>query len=538
MNGYAIAILAVFALVAWLGVRAGVRRPVRVLLAVVPWLAALGLIVHYRRGSLVLQSPINPDEALFLANAVKAMHGGWRPWIDVDPGTVGVLVPNLLIPGLIVAPDAPYLVARLMAIVCIVGMAVGLALALRRAVGWLPAQLAASPLLVLAVIPGWADLYTYSSELLPLALALLGVGIAINASVPGRVQWVRLGIGYLLIGAVVFAKLQVAPVAAIWALAALVVAIVQARNAQRVRIATVAIGCALAPALSVVIVAALSPTLRSALGQSASFLGAYSAAGTDRRSTLGLFVEPAAAVQLLGAGLIAAAVALVVLALSPRLRRLPGAMAPVALALAAPVGLLAMITPGRYFPHYLWVGIVPAVVAIVVVLAVGIRVWSRPGDQRRVAVAGTLIGAVFMLGTERPFTTVVKEPSAFVAEGWSLTPLASPEQAEVASVLEACPEAEIAVWGWDPAIFVIADRPHWSRAAAILTPDDPFAREWLETATSEQPACIIDASGPDQFVFSGDWAQLARQPGGEDLLTGYDLVLSSRNYRVYRLAEA
>ena len=538
MNGYAFAILAVFAVAAGIGVRWRLPRPALVAVAVAPWLAAMALIAHYRRGVLVLQSPINPDEALFLANAIKAMNGGWRPWIDVDPGTVGVLVPNALIPGLLVAPDAPYLVARVVAIVCIVGMAAGLALALRRAVGWLPAQLAASPVLVLAVIPGWADLYTYSSELLPLALALLGVGIAIDAAGSSRMRWGRFALGYLLVGSVVFAKLQIAPVAAVWGLAVLVVAVLEVRRSERLRVAGLAIAAGLAPAGVVALIALISPQLRSALASSASFVGSYSGAGSDRRGTLDQFLEPPVTEQLMLLGTFAAVAAATVLLASQRVRRVPGAAAPLALTLAAPVGVLAMVAPGRYFPHYLWVGIVPAVVALVVLIAIAIRVWTGDRQVQWAFALMAVVGALVLLGTERRFTVDVKEPGAFVVQGWTLTPLASPEQRQVADLLVACPDPEIAVWGWDPGIFVIAERPHWSRAAAILAPDDPFAREWVETAGTERPLCIVDASGPQQFVFSGDWAHLDRQPGGTELLEAYDLVFSGPNYRVYRIAEA
>ena len=83
---------------------------------------------------------------------------------------------------------------------------------------------------------------------------------------------------------------------------------------------------------------------------------------------------------------------------------------------------------------------------------------------------------------------------------------------------------------------MIARKAHWGSAAALLSPTDPTALAWLNAALEDQPACVIDASGPNQFAFSGGWASLANQPLGARLLTHYDEVFSSPNYRVYRLA--
>ena len=511
------------------------HRYVRIAVCILPWVVSVVEIIRFRRATLLIQSPLNPDEALFLASAIKTQAGGWIPWVDVDSGTVGPLVPDALLPGLLALPDAPYFGARMLGIICIVAMAIGVALLGRRVLGWPVAQLFASLVLMLAVIPAAVDLYTYSSELLPLAFAVLGMGLAVDADGKTNPRLWQFGLGFFLLGLVPYAKLQVLPVAAVWALVILLRGGHQSgwRNRRRLLVGLTA---AAAPTLLLLVGLMTSGAFRAGFGNSITFLQGYAGGSSQGYTVVTLFLEPSIVMELVVLGVLAAVIAVILTFLLARIALSSELRTVMLVALGAPVGLASMILPGRYFPHYLWVGLIPAVVAVV---AVGVVACDCVRESDRWLARGSVVGAVVLLGVSLvlggPLTLEPRAPESIGVEGWSFTPLGDPTQRQVAEILKSC-QGELAVWGWDPHIYVVSGRSHWTSGAALMSPSDPFATRWIDRAAKELPDCIVDASGPNQFAF-GIGMGIDAQVSAVAFLRHYQTIFSSENYRVYQLVD-
>ena len=496
MTGYALAGAAVLAfVVAAVALEiAPYSDRTRRLIILAPFAVAFALMVFERRAVLYLQVPISVDEGQFLADAVKIASGRWVPWVDVDTGTVGPVVPYSLVPIVAALPDTPYLGARLLAIGCAVAWSAGSYLAVRTLVPASVALLLASPLIFIAAVPGSGDLNTFSSELVPLALTVLGAGLAMRGLAAGE-RTRLLVIGFLLIGLVPFAKLQVAPIAAAYAAAILLFGLALDVRRRGMRPIVVAIAAGLAPLVLVLVAAGVWGQLRERLRESLLFVQGYQAGGDPWRVTLAWFLQAPLLRTLEQLALIGAIVAVVLILVVGQSRMNPQARALGAIAVLSPIGFVCMSLPGRGFPHYVWVGAVPAVFGIAAAIAIVVsQSRLRWYPLRRLAVPVLIAAVVLAVGFERapdgsgsqglPYriTTDVWDPSPYFPPD---RPPTSPtgfgvEQEGLRRVVAASCTGPVAIWGWDPGALVAIHRGYVTRSS-VVPEMDPVAQDtWVQ----------------------------------------------------------
>jgi hypothetical protein len=547
MSGYAIAALVVlaFAGCAVLVDRVVARPWVVRLVIIAAFVAGFALIAWERRVALYLQVPISIDEAQFLADAIKVKSGGWVPWVDFDTGTVGFVVPYALVPVVVLLPTMPYLGAGLVAIACAVGWSVGGYLALRTRVSASTALMLAAPMLAIAALPGAGDLLAFSSELVPLALTFLGVGLAVRGAARDR-STVLVLVGFVLMGLVPFGKLQVAPLAFVYAAVIVLALLVRTRRDGWRPVAAALVG-GLLPAACIAVGCVISAEFREKAQSSLLFVQGYQEGGDPWPVTLRWFLQAPLLRALAESAIALVVVALIVVVLT-RQRRSIDAWLLVVLAAVSPIGLVCMALPGRGFFHYVWVGAVPVVFALAAATAsvVAVRRVSRRGRGRvGVPVAVGLVVIVLSIQLAGVNVRANGLPFRLTVDEWSWLPYfpdgrlaTSPtgfgeDQEAVRVVVRQC-SGPVAVWGWDPGILVATDRPYVGRTS-VIAPSDPLAADqWARAVSAAQPDCIIDASGPNHFQFSCDGCHVDQQSFSEELLKDYHRIYDTSYYRVWQ----
>ena len=522
------------------------NRVVRLLWTVMPFLVAIALIAYARRSSIYLQAPISIDEAQFLADAIKVSSGRWVPWVDFDTGTVGFVIPYGLVPIVSGFPSDPYFASRILAIVCAAVWAFGSMLAFRTAVSPGISLVLAAPLVLIAGLPGSGDLLTFSSELLPLALAFGGFGVALFASSKQRSLWLT-AIGFLMIGLVPFAKLQVAPVALLLGIIAITQGLAFPVVWRDRRRTLVALAAGLAPLAAVLLGMIGSPVFRGRVRDAVTFTQSYTAGGDPWQTTLRFFFRGEAFYDLARLSCVAAVVAGIMVMFVPRIRQHSGRRSLALVAVIAPIGLISMSLPGRGFPHYVWVGAVPALCGVLALSAVLLSpmIKFRQRNAVGVGVAIVLVVLVPTAGMVRGALHV--PPLQLTQDVWDSTPwfppsdpptsitgLGTPDQLAVKRALETCP-GPIGVWGWDPQILVVTHRPYLGRSSVVPQQDIPAQSAWAGAMVEGRPNCIVDATGPTHFLFScGDGCALQNQTFAGPVLEGYQRILDLPDYRVYK----
>ncbi|MSO47955.1 MAG: hypothetical protein EXQ67_07720 [Thermoleophilia bacterium] len=526
------------------------NRVLRVLWVLLPFLIAIALIAYARRSSIYLQAPISIDEAQFLADAIKVSSGQWVPWVDFDTGTVGFVIPYGLVPIVIGFPSDPYFASRILAIVCAAVWAFGSMLAFRTTLAPGISLVLAAPLILIAGLPGSGDLLTFSSELLPLALAFGGFGVALYASSKQRSLWLT-AIGFLMIGLVPFAKLQVAPVALLLAIIAITQGLAFPVLWRDRRRTLVALTAGLAPLAAVLLGMIGSPVFRGRVRDVVAFTQSYTAGGDPWQTTLRFFFRGEAFYDLARLSCLAAVIAAFMVVLVPQIRQHRGRRSLALVAVMAPIGLISMSLPGRGFPHYVWVGAVPALFGVLALAAVVLSLLARYRQRNVIVVAAAVVLVILLPSAERVREALQVPPLQLTQDVWDSTPwfppsdpptsitgLGTPDQLAVKRALETCP-GPIGVWGWDPQILVVTHRPYLGRGSVVPQEDIPAQSAWAGAMVEGRPNCIVDATGPTHFLFScGDGCALQNQTFAGPVLEGYHRILDLPDYRVYKRSDS
>ena len=534
-SGLVSAVVAAFAVAYVLEGRGGVnQRRIQQVVPFLLWGAAAMVVVWARWPTIVMQASLNPDEAQFIADAIKVSDGYWMPWADVDTYTVGPLLSFVLAPFVMVASSAPYLAARIVIIACGIGWTAGSFLALRILVSASLARLLAVPMLLVLALPGATDTFSLSSEYLPVALLILGAGLAMSGVASDSYgAWKTLG-GFMLIGLVPYAKTQLIPVAVVLAIALCMSGLITRRlNPKKTAESILALS---APSLAIGVLVVVFPAIRDGLVRNFLFFRSYASGEVFQKLPAGEILRVLSDGLLKPIGgvfVVMTVIVIVLLVFSHRGRDSRSVMALSTVAVA-PIGVWSMVYPGFGFYHYVWVGLIPLLFSVCVLvawLAARCPLLNREG----------LLGGVFalaMIFSACLASFVVGNPTT----GRDINPefswrhlgtLGSGEQLAVKGKLDSC-SGQIAVWGWDAGIFVVSNKPHFSPWSTLLSPEDVGARQWMDEVLESKPECIVDATGPGQFVFTNPQSQLRSQPRASGLLASYNLVLSSANYRVYR----
>ena len=326
----------------------GRREPVATLLAIV------AVVVAGRWPGVLIPGPLNPDESMMLAQAMK-FGTDLMPWRAMDPGTGGPVNSYVLLAGHWLGLPYGYPLARIMSMACL-AIALGLGyLALRRIGGPRAAAVAVLPTTVFLATATGADFLHYSSELASLsAIALLGFVVAGFDGSAG--PWRRDVARALAAGACAFvvamSKVQGVPLGAAVAFGALALTAPDVPTFLR-RSGMVAAGAVLCVAALLLLLASMG-----LVGDfKASFIDLPAAYASDPMSygQTKRFVMDTAEAR----SYVQATTWLVLIALAAQLLAWRGtSLAGIALRAACLVVFLAAIfvtlaQPGRGFPHYL-----------------------------------------------------------------------------------------------------------------------------------------------------------------------------------------
>ena len=529
----AVAVIIAFGLVALVSTSlVGRAKLIRFSCLALPWVIFLALATFVRGWSWFVPIALNPDEAQVLAESVKIVRGGVVPWVDFDLGTVGPLEPIVAAPLVALFPTQPYLAIRVSIVLGIAVMALSATVIGWQRVRWGIAQAFAAIVLAVFLLPAPYDLFSYSTEVLPVTLLLAGSCLVIHGfvgiqRVSKRAVCISVLVGFFFLGLLPFAKLQVAPLvlcvmAAYW----LVAGSVHVRRRLVLALPLVI------PSGVVALVCLLSDRVRDAFVESTRFALLYSNGEVLQKSPYDL-VARAFSSGSLGFLLpleIAQIVVLVIIAIRNRNAgaRIDGGIA--VLMLIGPLGWLAIVYTGMGFPHHLLVSLYPTAFGV----AIGFVFIQRRVPFRckkyLYAFAGLVLCVVLFA---RPFAM----QAAFVAP--VTTTAMRPESLRLTQTpalrqfLDSCPD-EIALWGWDPGVLVTSGKSHVGPWSALPSPNSVLSSKWLSLVGREKPICILDATGPGQFAWQLPGDMLAVQAGAKSFLADYKEIFAEPNYRGYR----
>ena len=445
--------------------------------------------------------PANIDEAQMAANAMRARFG-WLNWDLVDPVTSGPL--NSLVLGwpYLFGADITLYSARLTAAIIAWSCGLFIFLAARRIAGAASAILASFPVFLFFGSTTYHEFVHYSSEHLPILLICGSLYFFVLSFYHHGV--IPLIVSAILLGAVPYAKLQGAPIAAllgIWILA---------RAVQTDQATT-------RPRWGMVIAASLLPTMiflgpLALVGELDYFFRSYFSQFYFRWERLDhgawhlrpwdMLVYYFPIFALLAATATAAGISVLayVGAGRPRLQAVQDWLLPLALAII-PVTYFSVAAPGQKYAHYLLFWIPTVAVWSVSTLSLWPSLpFSRPlalGSRAALfAVVATMIGST---GYYPQGDWLLN--SAFL----SGKPLEAPRSLQW---LRPAGGDTLLCWGWQPDCYLSAAiKP----ATRYITNENqlyqtglaPYFRDrFMEEINARRPDFIVDGITPDSFHFN------------------------------------
>ncbi|MBI2516052.1 MAG: hypothetical protein HYV95_03985 [Opitutae bacterium] len=442
----------------------------------------------------------NPDESQMLAGALTLQQ---RPvfWLDVDGTTHGPFNQWPLVLPALFGARIDYTSARVVATVLAVLMLACLQTALARRLREGTARLLVLPAWTLFIFNQDPETAQYTSELMPSLLLALAVALWPRATDPAASSAWCWAAGAAA-GATPLAKLQAAPLAA-WFLLFTLLMIWRAPSATAGR----------ARKTGLLALGALSPVLGFAGHAAAhgafqdfriryleSNLFGYAAAGeqffNNARPTPDMifgfskFLWPVVVAILLGATLAA-------------LRRLRPAWPDLVLALGlVAAAVCAIYSPQKPFAHYflLLVGPLTLLLGALVGPVLEPRPAARPTHWRTLAAGALLVASCgFTLGHH------FRHPDYFRLILRTRPPVARDLVEAVQH--RVAPGGTLAVWGWQPALYVMTQ-------AVAATPDliifwqivpsrwqEFYQARYLRDITQRPPEVFVDTMGPADFFF-------------------------------------
>ena len=184
------------------------------------WFMILSLVIFIlvRLPLMVLNEPLNPDEAQFLANAIT-FRSNMNSWLSSDGGSAGPLIAYLLMWPFIFGAEIGFTTARITAAILICGTWLFFLSALNSAPRFIRIFLGASLIIFLGGIQE-SDFLSYSSETVTEFFIICALAIIINAvdQPPGKIKLFMIG---LCLGSAPFCKIHSTPIAVFLGLIAL-----------------------------------------------------------------------------------------------------------------------------------------------------------------------------------------------------------------------------------------------------------------------------------------------------------------------------
>ena len=465
------------------------------------WVLLMPLLA-WRWPFLLSATEFNPDESQLIAGAITLTKDPVF-WRSVDGITSGPLNFYALLPVHWFGAPLDFFTARLVGLLLVWAAVWACYEALRTRFGPAAARLGVLPIVVFFSLVHELDFIHFSSEHLPLALTALAAWQFSQIPPPGTNPRSARLIGGFLAGSLPWAKLQAAPVGA-----ALVLwgcwrcwRSSTASPAEKRRHVAELLTAAAAPSLLVLAALALTGQIgtcvRSYLLQNigyaaseGSLAGALRGLASAARETHLLFLFLLAQAVAIGAALL--------VLLWQRRRPDPFISAG---ALLTIVATICVLLPRRGFLHYVMLAIVP--LGLWGGAALG-DLWSRlPNFRVRCGLAACFVFFAAVKPVALRLDQGQPQMIGQFAAHWR-----HPRSAAGAALrVIAHPGDRLAIWGWQPRLFVESQLPQATRQGNTQLAIDPSPfreanrRAFLQEMQRSQPAFFVDAVGPNSFNF-------------------------------------
>ncbi len=477
-----------------------------------PWLYCLLLIcaLFVVRLPTFLPRSLNPDEAMFLAGAMKLRH---YPvfWRSLDGATSGPLnyYPLTLLNLLGLPFD--FATARLLNVVCIGGaIAIVYRIARLLMADW-AARLTPLPPLAAAMAFRGVDFLHYSSECVSVLLIASGTWLLFAESLSNRANWLRsTGIG-VVAALIPLAKLQAAPMAVAIAGAGLAHCLFWRRENKWRGVSYILAG-------SAAVIACLG-LLLTAFGELGTFRQSYIVMNLRQAN-----MYPPASFEAFWkfclssdlewyeAGIVACLAAGAINAIVQRraiVRESCFLDLFVVLLLASSV--YAVYRPRTGYAHYLQFLVFPLALVGVRTLAWSLRSTENQRHGSNSAAVRAAILFVLLALALPSFFRSKELKSTFESETWMLTRRYAPLNCVACRLVSHFAKAgdPVAIWGWAPELYVLTDtlpatrEPQTPYQMTLGGPQLPYyRRRYLEDLQLHPPKAFVDAVGPSQFRYT------------------------------------
>jgi hypothetical protein len=474
---------------------------------------SLTVLVVLRLPTFFLNAPLNPDEAQFLASAIK-FRGNINTWLSVDMGSSGPLNCFPLMWPFLFGHDTGFAVARITATFLISATWFFFWTTLASAPTFV--RIWASACLILFMggvqIP---DFIHYSSELVPSFLLMGAMAVAMVA-VERQPRLPRICIAGLCVGLVPFAKLQAALIAA--TLGVILLWLVMRQATQPYRSALLLISCACLPAVVLLLPLAMDGGLHD-FWISYIVVGTYYVrfSGWETMESSGVWPAQLRALRYILSGKLiggyvatfagAASLAIAVLPIREMVRSAPArrmllkhpdAVRTAIVFVVLLASVCSVMAAARPFPHYAVLFIWPLTLLAGLAWSLA-NSWPAPGEAGRwhpAKIVGALsifcVGGLALHEAKLDYDPEVTGAESVFAAGRLL-------------VSPAAGRGRVLVWGWMPQWYVW---PGWMPATRDIvtfyqtspTPARRYFRgRMMADLRDNPPDYIIDAVAPGSF---------------------------------------
>ncbi|MBA4136009.1 MAG: hypothetical protein C0518_01680 [Opitutus sp.] len=355
------------------------------------------------------------------------------------------------------------------------------------------------------------DFLQFASELPSLVLLFAGLAAGVGRDGRAATQWGSLAFAGLCLGLIPWAKLQAAPIAAFAGLWLWIDALRGSPVRRIARAATLAAAAILPSAIMLAWLArtgALEQFQRSYLETGLLYSGSKSFAQSARdllELFTGRYVSPLA---LAGVALLAFAIWRAPSAeFRSTLRRRAPALALIGFLVVAAIG--ACVKPQTQFPHYQFFLVFPT--GLLIAAALDLAGAAKLGPialQSRFGFGAVLVAlALGPLLAQAPGFDTVRSTLGILR----LDPLTIIQARRAAVVRAAAPDARsLAVWGWEPGLYVSLQLPPSTRHAInhfllLPGPHRQYLREtFLTDLLIERPEVVVSVTGGFSLMNADD----------------------------------
>lgn len=477
------------------------------------WFPVVSLIVLVilRVPTILVNAPLNPDEAQSVAAAMK-LYYNMNTWLSVDIGSNGPVNSYLLMWPFLFGADTGFAAARITAVFLLGSTWLLFWIALKSAPTSIRISSSAGLILVLGGTQT-TDFIHYASEI-PSSFLIMAALVVALIAVERRPGAAQICIAGLCLGLVPFVKVQAAIIAVV--LGAILLWQVMLKASRPYWSALLLLICACLPAAVLLLPLAAAGGLYDFWASYIGFARNYVAGGWGEVTPYGILpprlhalarilYENLPGISLAATAMVTALALLIrqVVGRRPRLRMLlrqPEGRRVAIVFFMLGVSLWAVIAPARPFPHYAFLLLWPAMLAAGLMWSLqsawpareGVGRWSLHGVAAGLSVL--IIGALAVREPRLAFDPdVIAVESVFTAG----SPLAGRDAA-----------ARALVWGWMPEWYVWsgwipATRDITSYSAIVPTPARHYYRErMMADLQSSPPDYIIDGVARGSFAFT------------------------------------